>query len=261
MKRKIYFFLFLLFNYGCDFSPPLNKKILEAQSLISSQKYQQAINKYLEVLDRNPSLEAKVKILYQLGDLYSLYLNNPTKGIFYFNEVLRETDDPLWLVRTEEKIAEINYYNLRNYEESYKSYAKLTNFRPELDRKDFYEFNMGLSLHKSNQFEEAIKVFQLITKSSNHSHYFESLFYLGLSHFQLKDWNNSTTFFKRYIRVGKRRDRIIESKYLLANIYETTEKLKEAYDLYYSILGEYPNTKVLKNRLESIYERKVVRKR
>jgi len=47
----------------------------------------------------------------------------------------------------------------------------------------------------------------------------------------------------------------------MANAYEMLEKLKEAYNLYYSILGEYPNTKVIQNRLNSIYARKIARKR
>ena len=47
----------------------------------------------------------------------------------------------------------------------------------------------------------------------------------------------------------------------MANAYETMERLKEAYNIYYSIVGEYPNNEVIKARLNSIYERKVARKR
>ena len=260
MNRKILFFLFVLL-VGCDFSPPLNKKILEAQGLISAQKYQKAIDKYLEVLQRNPSLEAKVKILYQVGDLYSLYLNKPEKGLKYFREILGETDDPLWLVRSEEKIADINFQNLRNFKNSYLSYKKLTDFRPSLEKKDFYEYHMGLSLHKNNQFNEAIEVFDNIARNANNPYMEEALFHIALSYFQLKDWDQASKFLRTFIRRAKRRDRIVEAKYLLANVYETTEQLKQAYDLYYSILGEYPNTRVLRNRLEAIYQRKVVRKR
>ena len=47
----------------------------------------------------------------------------------------------------------------------------------------------------------------------------------------------------------------------MANAYETMEELKKAYNLYYSILGEYPNTEVIQNRLKAIYDRRVARKR
>ena len=58
-----------------------------------------------------------------------------------------------------------------------------------------------------------------------------------------------------------RNDRIVKTKFLIANAYESAEKLKEAYNIYYSILGEYPNSEVIENRLKSLYERRVSRKR
>jgi hypothetical protein len=47
----------------------------------------------------------------------------------------------------------------------------------------------------------------------------------------------------------------------MANAYETMENLSKAYSIYYSIQGEYPNTKVIQNRLNSVYQRKVAKKR
>ena len=47
----------------------------------------------------------------------------------------------------------------------------------------------------------------------------------------------------------------------MANSYESLENLKSAYNIYYSILGEYPNTEVIQNRLKGIYNRRIARKR
>ena len=47
----------------------------------------------------------------------------------------------------------------------------------------------------------------------------------------------------------------------MGNAYETMEELKKAYNIYYSILGEYPNNDVIKNRLNSLYKRRIARKR
>lgn len=75
------------------------------------------------------------------------------------------------------------------------------------------------------------------------------------------NWDLAIIAFKKYIKIEKRRDIIVQAKFILANIYETKEELKKAYNIYYSILGEYPNAQVIKNRLESIYNRRVARKR
>ena len=64
-----------------------------------------------------------------------------------------------------------------------------------------------------------------------------------------------------YLKYEKNKDRIIEAKFMIANSYETKESLKEAYDIYYSILPEYPNPEVIKGRLKSLFTRRQARKR
>ena len=68
-------------------------------------------------------------------------------------------------------------------------------------------------------------------------------------------------FWDKYISLEKRRDNIVQTKFLMGNAYETMEELKKAYNIYYSILGEYPNNDVIKNRLNSLYKRRIARKR
>ena len=44
---------------------------------------------------------------------------------------------------------------------------------------------------------------------------------------------------------------IVTTKFLWQMPMKRAEKLKEAYNTYYSILGEYPNSSVIKRRLDS----------
>ena len=67
--------------------------------------------------------------------------------------------------------------------------------------------------------------------------------------------------YKRNAQIQALDNQLVDALILMANAYETMENLKNAYNLYYSLLGEYPNTQVLQNRLSSIYERQVARKR
>ena len=64
-----------------------------------------------------------------------------------------------------------------------------------------------------------------------------------------------------YLKREKQKNKIVQVKFLIANAYESDEQLKNAYNIYYSLLGDYPNQEVLKSRLKSIYERRVARKR
>ena len=58
-----------------DFTPRIHKDILKAQQLILEQKYQYAISIYERILKESPEDKIKVKIYYQLGELFSINLS------------------------------------------------------------------------------------------------------------------------------------------------------------------------------------------
>ena len=118
-----------------------------------------------------------------------------------------------------------------------------------------------MSYKELNKSSEAIKIFERIQQDKNHQYYVKTFFQLGMIFFEEKKWDKAISYWKEYIQIETRKDSIVRTKFLMANAYETMELLKKAYNIYYSILGEYPNTKVIKNRLESIYNRRVSRKR
>ncbi len=265
MKNSFFIFLGLIFlSLGFlvfDFSPRIHKEILQAQGFIANQEYKKAILRYEHILERNPNKKIEVKILYQLGDLYSIYLSQNEKAIKYYQRIVNLSEDPLWLVRTEERIAEIHFSYLKNYEKALKIYDKLNRFTPKLRNQDFYQFRYSQCLLRLNYLKWAEENFKKIRKNERHEYYIRSAYFLGLINFQKKKWQKSIDYWKDYIRKETRSDNVVQVKFLMANAYETMEKLKHAYNLYYSILGEYPNTEVIQNRLNSIYNRRVARKR
>ena len=253
--------LFLLVLAYCNFTPPLLSEIEEAQKLIVEQRYQDAIFKYEKILNKNLPKDIRARIYYQLGDLYSIYLAENEKALGYYKKVKKNTEDPLWLVKTQERIAEIEFSFLKQYRESFKNYDQLARFTPRLKKNDFYEFRRALSLFKMGKFATASSYFKQMTKKNNHKHHTISFYYCGLVNFEQERWNTAIKYWNKYIKREKNRENIVQTKFLMANAYETMERLKRAYNIYYSILGEYPNTEVIKNRLRAIYDRRVARRR
>ena len=260
MKICLNIFVFLGL-FSCDFTPPLLSEIEEAQKLIVKQRYQDAIFKYEKILNKNLPKDVKIKIYYQLGDLYSIYLAKNEKALKYYKKVKKNTEDPLWLVKTQERIAEIEFSFLKQYQESFKNYDQLAGFSPRLEKHDFYEFRRALSLFKMGQLSSASFYFKKMTNQKNHKHHVISFYYCGLVDFEREQWNSAIKYWNQYIKREKNKENIVQTKFLMANAYETMEKLKMAYNLYYSILGEYPNTEIIQSRLRSIYDRRVARGR
>lgn len=261
MKNKILLILIGVISLSCDFTPPLNKEILQAQKYIIQQDYLAAIKKYNAILGKNPPKDIQVKINYQLGDLYSIYLSKNSEALPYYQKIMKISDEPLWLVKTQERMGEIYFSYLKNYAKSKDIYKKLSLFRPKLAKQDFYSFRYALSTFNNGNYTESYILFEEIKNNQRHEFRDRAIYYEGLILFRRKDWEKAVEIWKGYLKREKRRDNIVQTKFLMANAYETMEDLKIAYNLYYSILGEYPNTEVIKNRLKSIYQRRVARKR
>lgn len=253
--------LIIFFIQSCDFTPRLNKEILKAQEYIREQEYDKATAQYERILDRSLPNDIKVKIYYQLGELYSIHMNQYKRAILFLDKIQEISEDLIWVVKAEEKMAEIHFTYLKNFQKASFHYERLTNFRPKLDKNDFFEYRLALSMMNDDELKKSYDLFEKITKNSRHEYNTRSFFYMGLIKFKEKKWDESIASWRIYLKVEKNRSNIVQTVFLMANAYETNEELKKAYNLYYSILAEYPNSSVLKNRLNSIYNRRIARKR
>lgn len=248
-------------SISCDFSSNINRDILQAQEYFHKQEYLKSVTSYENILKKDPPASIKAKIYFQLGELYSIHLGDYLKGVKYFLALKEETDDPSWMLKVEDRIGDINFTFLRDYNSAIRNYSKLIKFVPIPDKHDMYEFRLAKSYKETAKEKLAVESFQKIYENKKHEFYIESAFELGLIYYEMSRWEDALKYWAKYIEIEKRKDKIAWVKFLMANIYETREELEEAYELYYSILGEYPNTDVLKERLRSIYNRKIKRRR
>jgi tetratricopeptide (TPR) repeat protein len=246
---------------SCDFTPPINRKIIDAQNYITDQKYDKAAFLYEEILKNNLTPELRIKLSYQLGELYSIYLGKYKKAVFYYTDVKSITEDPLWLIKIEEKLAEINFFYLKNYSEAIKNYAKLTEFTPKLKNFDFFQFQIAQSYYNLNNIDKTVDQITKIQSDANNEYFIKSFYLLGLIYFEKKEYNKALFVWSEYLKRETKKENIVQAKFLVANIYESTDNLKMAYDIYYSIAKDYPNKQVIENRLTSLYDRRVSRRR
>ena len=246
---------------SCDFTPPINRRIIDAQNYITEQKYAKAAYLYEDILKSNPAQNLRLKICYQLGELYSIYLGQYKKAIHYYTEVKDLTEDPLWLIKTEEKLAEVNFNYLKNYKDAIKNYTRLSQFTPKLKNFDFFELQIALSYFYLNDKESALNQLTKIQTDSNHEYFIRSFYYSGLIYFEQKEFNKALYVWQEYLKRETKKEYIVQAKFMVANAYESTENLKMAYDIYYSIVNDYPNPDVIQNRLNSLYQRRVSRRR
>lgn len=262
-RPKILFskFLIFLFILGCDFTSGLNQDILSAQKYVDNQQFDKAVQLYERILVKNPSKVIKTKINYQLAEIYYLYLDQQVKALKYYQFIVDNVDDPLWQVKALEKIADINFSFARHFSESIHAYQILMQVKPRLSNYDYYFLRVGESYFEMGRYDKAREIFNQIISNPTNPYYVEAFNQMALIEFYNKNWDKAVDYWLEYLKREKRKDQIVKVKFLIANAYESNEKLKEAYNIYYSLLSTYPNPDVLRARLKSLYARRVARKR
>ena len=233
-KNNIIFLILVFVLSGCGFTSGQFIDILKAQDYIKEQKFTEAIQLYESILENKPSKTIQLKINYQLGQLNSIYLNNHAQAIRNFEQAIKITDEPIWQVKSLEKIAQIHFENLKHYKGSLVPYRKLMNFIPRLENHDFYKFRCAQSLFHLEKYRSAIQLFKQLTVESNTEYNIRSFYFLGLTHFYNKAWDKAISYWFEYLKREKRNDKIVQVKFMIANAYESAEQLKEAYNIYYS---------------------------
>ena len=246
---------------SCDFTSGLNQDILSAQKYVDQQEFSKAVGLYERILKKNPSKIIKTKINYQLAEIYYLYLDEQLKALKYYQFIVENVDDPLWQVKSLEKIADINFSFAKNFIEAIHAYEILMDVKPRLKNYDFYFLKVGESYFELGKYSKAREIFNQIISQPTNPYYVEAYNQMALIEFYNKNWDKAVEYWLEYLKRERRRDQITKVKFLIANAYESNEKLKEAYNIYYSLLTTYPNPEVLRARLKSLYDRRVARKR
>lgn len=258
---KILILVLTLGLSSCDFTSGLNQDILSAQKHVDNQNFAKAVELYERILKKNPSKVIKTKINYQLAEIYYLYLDEQVKALKYYQFIVENVDDPLWQVKSLEKMADINFSFAKNYPEAISAYQVLMQVKPRLQTYDYYFFRVGESYFEMGHYDRAREIFNQILSQPTNPYHVEAFNQMGLVEFYNKNWDKAVEYWMEYLKREKRKDQIVKVKFLIANAYESNEKLKEAYNIYYSLLPSYPNPEVLRARLKSLYARRVARKR
>ncbi|MBF0205787.1 MAG: tetratricopeptide repeat protein [Oligoflexia bacterium] len=248
-------FVVLVVLSSCNFMPDLHEEIFIAQKSARDENYQRSIKLYEDLLRKNPPIKIKEKIFFRLSELYAFHVGDNLKAVRYLEQLRKETEDPAWLVKVEERLGEIRFVQLKDFKKAKDNYTNLVNFRPKLERNDFYEFRLAQAYLESGDLQGSLKIFRKIVDEKNHQYSLDALYFIGLAYFQIANWDQALFFWQDYVAKEKSREKIAEVKFFMGNIYETKEKFDLAYETYYSIIGDYPNTDVLKSRIKSLVDR------
>ncbi len=260
IQKKISLLLIFLIS-SCDFSPNLQKNILKAQESIYAGKYELAISLYKSLLKQPLTLPVRLKAYYQLGQIYELYLQKHEEALNYYRKIEEEAEDLPWALKAKEKQAQINFHFLRNFSQAASHYQNLVEISSSVEERSFYEYRLAQSLLKAHHLEKLLRLLKKMELNPQHAYYKEIFFMRGQTFFYQGKWQEAIKQWREYLLLKPSKESEVQTQFLIANALETAEELKEAFDLYSSILKSYPHPEIIKEKLESLYARKVARRR
>jgi tetratricopeptide (TPR) repeat protein len=252
---SILIFLILLIS-SCDSGYSVNRELLKSQEEMISQNYTSVQARYVKILGMNPASSVQEKVYLQLADLNYLYLGDFNSAIKYYLKVLEISSTINWKIQAYEKIGEIYFNVLKDYQKAKEVYIILDSFVPKLQNSDFYEFQLSRCFFELQDIEKSFHFLEKISIDKNHIFNIQAQYYLGLLHFHLGAYQKAIQHWRYYLEKSPYGEKSIQTKIEMAVAFEEIKKNQESLEIYRSIVSEFSRPEIIKQRVKSLMIRK-----
>lgn len=245
---------------ACNANSPENKFLL-AERLLEDKKYDAAIGEFQEIVDKAPSsalgLEAQLKI----AQIQHLYLGRTKEAEASYRVFLKRNKDGKKKEEIEKTLADLEYQIFENYADAAEAYKKLIEKDPNSPDAELYTYNIARSMYFKSQFDDAIRIFELLKKKFPNGKYAKkSDLEIGNVLNAAGRCKDAIKQYEKVIQSGEREQASLAA-FGEANCYEELDDLDKAYEILQSIKSSYPTPGVIELKLQKIKRRKIFRKR
>ena len=120
-------------------------------------------------MEKTPPVYLVEKVLFRLGEIYYFSLNNSSKSLYYFQELLEHNSKSFLSYSAQKYIAEIVEFELKDLDQAIIENQKLINgFEFPKDRGD-YQYRIASIYFKKQDYEQALVELEILLEN-----YFDS---------------------------------------------------------------------------------------
>ena len=244
----------LLLFLSCDSAP--KKLYNEAERKIFDGKYQQAVEKYTQILERYPHSGYADDALFKLGETHFLNLNNMQVALGYFSELINKGKRNKISYSTQKYIAQIYDEYLKNYDKAIIEYYKLKSNYGVWGDTDKNQFNIAKCYFKKGDYEQAAIEFKIFLETYPKNEFSpDALYQFSNCKYLLGRYNEAIAGYKRLIENYPQSRYIIDGKYGIGMCLEEQERLGEALVVYREIGDKYINKEMLAKKIDGLEKR------
>ena len=248
-------FLFAMTLLACD-DQQFDRMVVKADEEWIRGRNQTAIEILKSVLEKVPSGLLAEKIIFRLGEINYFTLNNSSRALYYFQELLRLSPKSPLSYSAQKYIAEIVEFELKDLDQAIIENQKLIDdFNYPKDRGD-YQFRIASIYFKKQESEQALVELEILLENFSESPWAEeAAFRIANILYTANRCGEARKRYDWFVKRFPKSKYISEMDFVMASCLEEEGELNLAYDKFKSLEGSYRYPSLLKLKLEGIEER------
>jgi TolA-binding protein len=213
-----------------------------------------------EVLKKHPAGPKAEEALFRMGEIHHYSLDNSTRALNYFQEVLQMNRQGSFSYDAQEYIAEIAEFGLKDYDQAIIEYQNLINFyKNKSDGK--HQFRIASIYYKKENYEQALVELQILLENHPKSPWAEETKYKIIEILYTLNRCPEARAQYRYFNLEYSGSRFkSEMDFVVASCLEEEGNLQDAYNRFKALEGLYTFPSILKMKLVGI-ETRIKKKR
>jgi len=233
-----------------------------AEKLRSERRYPEALEKYRYVTVHHGKSEMAAESFYRIGEISYLYLQNFTVAANAFRQLLNDYHWSSRCKRAQSYLAEITMYRLEDFKQAIVEYQRAISYYRDEREAESFQFEIAKAYFNLKNFEQQrIELNLLLGRFPETGLKGEVYSQIANSYYVEGFPDEAIIFYRKIIEEFPYTPLSLESTFRLAACLEEKEDLKGAVALLEDIEGVYPNSDIVRMRIEKIRERLKSRRR
>lgn len=217
---------------------------------------------YRKAVALNPDSKPGLKAMYRLGFTSETYLKDYETAVFNYNEFLKKSTDAVSIYEVLKRVGNVYFENYRDPERAITIYRRLIEFNKESLEIDLFQFRIGESFFRQNNFEQARTEFSaLLERFPKSALAPRAKFEIGNAYFMEGKYDIAAEALKQVGRSFPTSEFAIEAEFLLGQCLEQEQKLPQALGVYENLVGRYPTPGIIEFRITELKKRHKKEKR
>ncbi len=253
-KTALHLLVYLVLFTGCT-NNAASLSFQKAEDLWKKGLYSEAVLQYGHIVSDYPNSNHSAISLYKKGTIESLYLLDYDNALGSFKKLIMLYPESKEAPLAKRQIADINMYNLKNYEKAILAYQQLTDEEILVDA-DAIQLNIGLAYIKSGDFEQGrIELHYLMNRFTSSSLIARAYFEIASSYLLEGEKELAIDNYRKIVKFYPKSKYFVDSKYGTAVALEEQGNIREAMTIYKELEREYTNPPAIKIRIASLEKR------